>query len=395
MSIVCPESVNVSIRDIKRDIISSYLKERDNIKELLGKATGKVCLACENWCSEYSKDEYLCITAHFSDDDWKVHKKIVCLKTLIPPFDGSLIAEEIAICLKQWKIVSKIFSITSDNASYDDGMVSSLKRCFLSKKNLSIDATFFQVQCCCQILNHIVQASLDLADDVIDKIRGGVKYIRKLIWRKKKFYEIAAKEFQLDTKRRLQLDLCYCWNTTYMMLESAFYYKGMLQYWGEHDVCFRCHMLSEEEWEKLSLLQKFLSVFYDVVYMFSVTQHPTSNLYFRALWKVHMHLLKAARGSYSFMTSMVRDMQERFEKYWMNHNLILSCAAVLDPRYKVKLIEFCYTKVCGDKADVLVNHTVRTLYVLFDEYKLNSMAKLLMLQDFCCSCSCGAWKCRW
>ncbi|KAG0455031.1 hypothetical protein HPP92_024323 [Vanilla planifolia] len=41
---------------------------------------------------------------------------------------------------------------------------------------------------------------------------------------------------------------------------------------------------------------------------------------------------------------------------------------------KVKLIEFCYTKVCGDKADVLVNHTVRTLYVLFDEYKLNSMA---------------------
>ncbi|KAG0456173.1 hypothetical protein HPP92_023961 [Vanilla planifolia] len=103
MSIVCPESVNVSIRDIKRDIISSYLKERDNIKELLGKATGKVCLACENWCSEYSKDEYLCITAHFSDDDWKVHKKIVCLNFFNTPFDGSLIAEEIAICLKQWK----------------------------------------------------------------------------------------------------------------------------------------------------------------------------------------------------------------------------------------------------------------------------------------------------
>lgn len=371
MSIVCPEFENVDAHAIRREIVSSYLKERDSLKKLLGRIPGRICLSCENWSSEYSKDGYTCITAHFIDNDWKLMKKIVHFKPLIPLVNGTLIANEIAFCLSMWNIDSKIFSITSSNASYDDSFVNSLKGCLLAKKNLLMGGAFFQVQSCCQILNLTVQASLNLVDDVVDKIRSGIEHIRKFTSRKKKFYLIASKQFQLDTKKRLRPDMYFRWNTTYLMLERALYYKSMLQYWGEHDTSFIYFTLSAEEWEKLAIIQKFLGVFYDVECTFFATKHPTSNLYFRALWKIYMHLLKTMRVPFTFMTRMVTEMQEKFEKYWMKHYLILSCAAVLDPRYKVKLVEFCFTKIYGDKAEEFVNTTVRTLYGLLDEYKPN------------------------
>ncbi|PKU59729.1 zinc finger BED domain-containing protein RICESLEEPER 2 [Dendrobium catenatum] len=373
MGIVCPEFENVNSHCIRREILSSYLKERDGVKELLGRIPGRICLTCENWSSEYSKDGYMCITAHFIDNDWKLVKKIIHFKPLVTPVVGILNADEIALCLSMWNIDTKIFSITSSNASYDDSFVNSLKGCLLAKKNLLIGGAFFQVRSCSQILNLIIKATLNLVDDVVDKIRSGVEHIRKFTSRKKKFYLIASKDFQLDTTKRLRPDVCFKWNTTYLMLERALYYKSMLQYWGEHDSSFIYYNLSAEEWEKVAIIQKFLAVFYDVECTFSATKHPTSNLYFRALWKVHMHLLKSVRGSFTFVTRMVADMQEKFEKYWIKHNLILSCAAVLDPRYKVKFVEFCYTKIYGDKAEESVNTTVRTLYGLFDEYKPNSV----------------------
>ncbi|PKA47020.1 Putative AC transposase [Apostasia shenzhenica] len=49
--------------------------------------------------------------------------------------------------------------------------------------------------------------------------------------------------------------------------------------------------------------------------------------------------------------------------------MILSCAALLDPRCKVKLIDYCYTKLYGDKAEDYVNNSIKILYCLFEDYK--------------------------
>ncbi|MBA0754231.1 hypothetical protein Gogos_022205 [Gossypium gossypioides] len=35
---------------------------------------------------------------------------------------------------------------------------------------------------------------------------------------------------------------------------------------------------------------------------------------------------------------MIKQMQEKFNEYWVEYSLILSCAAILDSRYKLNYV---------------------------------------------------------
>ncbi|MFQ6624586.1 hypothetical protein Gotur_004111 [Gossypium turneri] len=92
-------------------------------------------------------------------------------------------------------------------------------------------------------------------------------------------------------------------------------------------------VLSNEELRNVAIVCKFLKVFYDMTCVFSGSNYPTTNLSFRGVWKVHKVLLDTVKGPYSFLTPMVKQMQEKFNKYWVEYSLILSRAAILDPHF--------------------------------------------------------------
>ncbi|KAF7827377.1 zinc finger BED domain-containing protein RICESLEEPER 2-like [Senna tora] len=156
-------------------------------------------------------------------------------------------ADEVALCLREWGIDNKIFSITLDNASYNDVMVNSMKQQLSINRTLLCDGALFQVRCCSNILNLIVHAGLKVADEAISKVRNGIKYVKKSVSRAKIFYDIAEKSYQLNTSKKLRLDVSVRWNSTSLMLDHAIYYKSVLEHWGRRDVAFKNFVLSEEE----------------------------------------------------------------------------------------------------------------------------------------------------
>ncbi|KAK8277856.1 hypothetical protein V6Z12_D09G000900 [Gossypium hirsutum] len=309
MRIASPNFKNISRHTAARDVLMYYAKERDRVKEELAKAPGLICLTSDNWNSEHTNDEYICITAHWVDKDWKLQKRIIRFRALFPPYDGLNIADELVLCLSQWGIDKKIFSITLDNASYNDVMVSCLKNRFRANRAILCDGAFFQVRCCAHILNLIVKAGLELADDVVGKIRNGIRYIKKSGIRRKRFYDVADKSFHLNVTKKLRQDVCVRWNSTYLMIKSSLYYKD-----------------------------------------------------------VHKVLLDTVKGPYSFLTPMVKQMQEKFNKYWAEYSLILSCAAILDPRYKLNYVQYCFNTIYGIHASDFVETILCNLRLLFDEY---------------------------
>lgn len=73
------------------------------------------------------------------------------------------------------------------------------------------------------------------------------------------------------------------------------------------------------------------------------------------------------------MYAMVETIKAKFDKYWSECSQILACAAVLDPRYKLDIIRYCFRKIHGDPdASQHVERVVALLRRLFTEYEKSS-----------------------
>lgn len=93
-----------------------------------------------------------------------------------------------------------------------------LNNAFLYKDEL------FHVRCSAHILNLVVQDGLKDIDDSVEKIRECVKYVKDSQGRKDGFSK-SVKQTSLYLKKSLVQDVPTRWNSTFMMLSNALYYR--------------------------------------------------------------------------------------------------------------------------------------------------------------------------
>lgn len=177
----------------------------------------------------------------------------------------------------------------------------------------------------------------------------------------------------------MNLDMQIRWNFTYHMLGTALFFKDVFIHLGSNYAPFKTFVPLEEEWDKVRVIHDFLE-FYQVTCMFSAVKHPISNLYFKGAWMVHRHLVEAANGPYEFLKEMIQPILSKFDKYWSQYNIYLSCAAILNPRYKVKFVEYCCCKLFGnDEGSRRVNDVLTALIGLYNDYKLQYVGVSLVV----------------
>lgn len=90
-----------------------------------------VSLTTDCWKFTHQKIEYMVITGYFIDQNWRLQKRVLSFVHIPPPRTGLDIADGIHKCLKEWEIEDKIFTISVDNASYNDTALRRLKKFFL------------------------------------------------------------------------------------------------------------------------------------------------------------------------------------------------------------------------------------------------------------------------
>jgi len=182
----------------------------------------------------------------------------------------------------------------------------------------------------------------------------------------------------LDSNKGLKQDVPTKWNSTYLILKSAIHYRRAFAYLEMTDKNYT-FCPNALEWENVIDISSFLGCFYSATCAFSSTKYPTTNLYFLVVALIYVNLKQELVNENGYKRLMASQMISKFEKYWSEFNLVLAIAVVLNPRYKLHLVKYYYTKIYGAESQEYENVT-KTLTKLFTEYSAPTTSSSTVVQ---------------
>jgi hypothetical protein len=255
--------------------------------------------------------------------------------------------------------------VTVDNCTTNDAML----RILLDKlpiSSLMLGGSLLHMRCAAHILNLVVQDGLTLIGDGIEKIRDSVLFWTGSPKRRQKFDEI-ARQLHVPCTKELVLDCKTRWNSTYLMLSTALVYQDVFSRLKQRDSSYTS-LPNERDWHIAKEICERLELFYNVIEIFSSTTYPTANMYFPLVCDLKIALSEWSVCSNELISKMASSMILKFDNYWSDINGIMGIAAILDPRYKMKLLEFYYPSIYGLNASAEIANLKRLCCGLLDEY---------------------------
>ncbi|KAE8669542.1 hypothetical protein F3Y22_tig00112231pilonHSYRG00270 [Hibiscus syriacus] len=90
--------------------------------------------------------------------------------------------------------------------------------------------------------------------------------------------------------------------------------------------------------------------------------------------RASIHYVKGSAATHATFNELADEVQMRknFEEYWDTGNVGLAVAAMLDPRFKMKLLEYYYPQLYGDSASVLIDEVFECIRSLYNEHSIVS-----------------------
>ncbi|XP_031094411.1 zinc finger BED domain-containing protein RICESLEEPER 1-like [Ipomoea triloba] len=378
--VACPRFKIPSRWTISRDIYQIFSDERVNLKKLFRTSCQRVSITTDTWTS-VQRINYMCITAHFIDNQWKLHKKIISFVP-VTSHRGEYIAKALETCLLEWGL-KNIFTVTVDNASSNDTVMGFFKKKLLSWGVSSVKCNYVHMRCIAHVLNLIVQDGLKDVDSSVKKVRDAVRYVRNSPARLKKFRDLADL-IGVEAKSSLTLDVPTRWNSTYLMLKNAVTYQKVFDAYEENDSSFSTD-LGEfvpdfMDWYSVEHMVKLLKCFYEMTLRISGSLYVTANNFFSEISDLSCMLSEMVEAESASVNLMGLNMKTKFEKYWGDPdkmNAIIFYANILDPRDKIAYMPYQFTQLYGDeKGESCFKNVLTGLKNLFDDYVHGSSASV-------------------
>ncbi|XP_019179046.1 PREDICTED: zinc finger BED domain-containing protein RICESLEEPER 2-like [Ipomoea nil] len=373
--VCCPRFKIPSTWTISRDIFKIFSDERLNLKKFFRTSTQRVSITTDTWTS-VQRINYMCITAHFIDSEWKLQKKII---SFVPIYShkGESIAKALESCLMDWGL-KLVFSVTVDNASSNDTALGFLKKMFVSWGCTAVRSKYLHMRCIAHILNLVVQDGLKESDSAVKKVRDSVRYVRSSPTRLQRFRELVD-VMGVEAKKSLCLDVPTMWNSTYMMLSAALLYEKVFEEYASSDSGFKSDLGENNipnfmDWETISGLVQILKSFYEMTVRISGSLYVTSNTFFSVISDLSCLLsnMVEADGRGVTVKLMGTNMRAKFDKYWgepEKMNFLIFYANILDPKDKIEYMPIQFTQLYGEgKGKTMFDKVVVGLKELFQDY---------------------------
>lgn len=359
-----PQFNMVTFNTVQGDCVATYLVEKQNIMKYFDGLPGRFCLTLDTWTSSQSVG-YVFITGHFVDSDWKLQSRVLNLVMEPNPDSDSAISHALAVCLSDWALENRVFSITC-NQELSEGALANIRSLLSVKNPLILNGQLVVGNCIARTLSSVANGLLSSLQGTVKKIRDSVKYVKTSESHEEKFLDI-KQHLQVPSERSLFIDDQTKWNTTYQMLVAASELKEVFSCLDTSDPDYK-GAPSMQDWKVVETLCTYLKPLYDAANILTTTTHPTAVTFFHEVWKLQLDMARAVMNEEPFISNLTKPMQEKIDTYWRHCNLILAIAVVMDPRFKMKLVEFSFTKIYGDDAHVYVKIVDDGVHELFHEY---------------------------
>ncbi|GLU04058.1 hypothetical protein SLE2022_212250 [Rubroshorea leprosula] len=359
-----PRFDKVSFNTVQGDCVATYLREKQSVMKLIEGMPGRFCLTLDMWTSNQTLG-YVFITGHFIDGDWKLHRRI--LNVIMEPYSDSAnaLSHAVAACLSDWSLESRLFSVTINHPLTEAGL-ENLRPLLCTKNPLILNGQLLIGNCVARTLSSMAKDVLAAGQEIIKKIRDSVKYVKTSESHEEKFLEIKH-QLQVPSEKSPSLDNQTQWNTTYQMLVAASELKEVFSCLDTSDPDYK-EAPSMEDWKQVETLCNILKPLFDAANILTTSTNPTVITFFHEVWKIHSDLARAVNSEDPFISNLSKALQEKIDKYWKDCSLVLAIAVVMDPRFKMKLVEFSFTKIYGEDAPTYIKIVDDGIHELFLEY---------------------------
>ena len=187
----------------------------------------------------------------------------------------------------------------------------------------------------------------------------------------------------IESKCLLCLDVLTRWNSTYLMLDIAERFEKVFLRMDFEDDSYSLYFMNKEssgglgspsgvDFQNCRTFASFLKLFYNATKKFSFSLYVTSNTFFDEMFVIQKNIAHLIKSQNQLLKNMTTKMEAKFEKYWGKGdkiNYLLYMVMVLDPRKKMRFLNFSLSEMYGDEmADEMIDLVRKTLDRLYDYY---------------------------
>ncbi|XP_011014362.1 PREDICTED: uncharacterized protein LOC105118171 [Populus euphratica] len=349
---------------VEADVLAICRQEKEKLINFFDKLSCLLSLTLELWSSNDKMMTYCCFTVHFIDDGWQLKKKILAFRNLRYNYDMGTVHEVFKSVLAEWSINKNVRFIFLDITPPNDHMIGEL-RSKVSDQAPRLHEHLFCVPSYAHILSLLVQDGFSEIRSVLYKIRECIEYVKGSSLSRQRFQE-AINNGSLQDREMPPLDVPARWDTTFLMLESSLEFITAFNHLEQLDDDFKVNP-SAGEWNKATAVFECLKEFCK-----STCNFPTSrDDYFLSVRDVYKNLHGWKESDYVYVRAMANRMKGKFDEYWREASLALGISAVLDPSYKLGIMEYGYRQIYG--SDAYLRYYQKFLDNLIGEY--NKYAK--------------------
>ncbi|KAK4483327.1 hypothetical protein RD792_010513 [Penstemon davidsonii] len=343
------ESVTVA-----QNCLEFYNKGKARIKEILTSFDGQISLSMDiledckynqydssgDFLDEPTISNYLCLKAHLIDDDWKYKSYVLGISPTLDATPDCFPENIVQKLLSDWGIENKVSNLMSGTSMLNlNDHVLIVKNQLQDKGRLQLDGRLFHVSCCADFLCSLVMVGFAKIEHVIQKILPIVS---------------CGKSSPL-------------WDNTLRILLEAVQSEAEGKYSNSEK-----DFPSAEEWKKVRDVCKLVQIIYNVAEVVFETKHEGASTYFHNLQELQAKLIEEAKISDPFVRIIAQRMLKMFEKYWENMFLVLAIVTVMDPRYKMKYIEFSSVKYYATSKDARLATVLESIQKVYNSYVTHS-----------------------